>query len=170
MTCGIIRSTPGLCPGLLVHLVGGIAQRTGSFVSAVPEKAGDKAGEALKGQEHPQRSSAGLMSETTSGCLARRDDPWECPTAGGWGPTRLLLSPVIWGADDGGQSCLALVGGCWDQALHSPISFNQGNAQLCPGPGGVTGGLTTWHTQPRLRQQPGLRWPRSSALPNANCI
>lgn len=30
--------------------------RTGSFVPAVTEKAGDKAGDALKGQEHPQRS------------------------------------------------------------------------------------------------------------------
>lgn len=90
------------------------------------------------------------------------------PGSVGWrvGPTRLLLSPG--GADDGGQSCLALLGGCWDPVLHSPISFNQGNAQLCPGPGGVTGGLMAWHTQPRW--QPGLRWPRSSALPNANCI
>lgn len=57
---------------------------------------------------------------------------------------------------------------CWDPVLHSPISFNQGNAQLCPGPGSVTGGLMAWHTQPRW--QPGLRWPRSSSLPNANCI
>lgn len=39
-----------------MHPVGGIALRTGTFVSAAPEKAGDKAGEALKGQEHPQRS------------------------------------------------------------------------------------------------------------------
>lgn len=94
------------------------------------------------------------MSETTSGCLARRDSPWQCWTAGGWGPTGLLLSPVIWGAGDGGQSCLALLGGGWDQELRSPVSFNQSNAQLWPGPGGVTGGLMAWHTQPR--GQPGL--------------
>ena len=52
---------PGLHPGVLVctqagHPAGGIAQRTGSFVSAASEKAGDKAGDVLKGQEHPQRS------------------------------------------------------------------------------------------------------------------
>lgn len=39
-----------------MRLVGGIAQRTGSFVSAEPEKASGKPGEALKQQEHPQRS------------------------------------------------------------------------------------------------------------------
>lgn len=46
---------------MLVHTqarppAGDIARRAGSFVSAAPEKAGDKAGDALKGQEHPQRS------------------------------------------------------------------------------------------------------------------
>lgn len=33
-----------------------LRREQGAFVSAVPEKAGDKAGDALKGQEHPQRS------------------------------------------------------------------------------------------------------------------
>lgn len=67
---------------------GGIAQRPGPFVS---EKAGDKAGDALKGQEHPQGTKYWINEESNLR-LPRKEGQSLGASGNGW---PAVLSDVL---------------------------------------------------------------------------
>lgn len=94
---------------------------------AVTEKAGDKAGDASKGQEPPQRSKYQINEENNL-WLPGKEGQSLRTSGSGWSTVPSSVLGTHWAPrchlqsreldSMMGKTCLALPGGCWDRAPH----------------------------------------------------